>query len=199
MASTGFCPPPAPRPAIPPTEEDTTFRHRRIQGEVQDENAWVLNGVAGHAGLFSNVPDLLRFAREILCSAKPASKTPPRQPDPSQAPPFRPGPSWSVSPSASPRRQFARARMGHAIRNFLFRQAFFARIPSGIWATAAAPYGSIWTPASRSFSSPTAPGPTAKANSSARSDPLFTMPSARPFRTILGLQETALPPNRILS
>jgi CubicO group peptidase (beta-lactamase class C family) len=39
-----------------------------IQGEVQDENAWLLGGVAGHAGLFSNVPDLLRFAREILAT-----------------------------------------------------------------------------------------------------------------------------------
>jgi len=72
MASTGFCPSPAMRTAIPPTEEDLTFRHRRIQGEVQDENAWVLNGVAGHAGLFSNVPDLLRFAGEILRSARSA-------------------------------------------------------------------------------------------------------------------------------
>ena len=54
--------------AIPPTEEDSTFRHRRIQGEVQDENAWVMNGVAGHAGLFSNVPDLMRFAGAILQS-----------------------------------------------------------------------------------------------------------------------------------
>jgi CubicO group peptidase (beta-lactamase class C family) len=60
------------RPAIPPTEEDLTFRHRRIQGEVEDENAWVLNGVAGHAGLFSNAPDLLRFAGAILRSAKSA-------------------------------------------------------------------------------------------------------------------------------
>jgi CubicO group peptidase (beta-lactamase class C family) len=49
-----------------------TFRHRIIQGEVQDENAWVLGGVAGHAGLFSNVPDLLRFAGAILRSAKSA-------------------------------------------------------------------------------------------------------------------------------
>ena len=73
MAATGFCPSPAMRPAIPPTEEDLTFRHRRIQGEVEDENAWVLNGVAGHAGLFSNVPDLLRFSGAILRSAKPAS------------------------------------------------------------------------------------------------------------------------------
>jgi CubicO group peptidase (beta-lactamase class C family) len=66
MAATAFCPPPAARPAIPPTEEDTTFRMRRIQGEVQDENAWILHGVAGHAGLFSNVPDLLAFAQAIL-------------------------------------------------------------------------------------------------------------------------------------
>jgi CubicO group peptidase (beta-lactamase class C family) len=66
MASTGFCPPAEARASIPPTEEDTGLRRRRIQGEVQDENAWLLGGAAGHAGLFSNVPDLLRFAREIL-------------------------------------------------------------------------------------------------------------------------------------
>ena len=66
MASTGYCPAPEARPAIPPTEEDSTFRHRVIQGEVQDENAWVLKGAAGHAGLFSSVPDLLRFARDLL-------------------------------------------------------------------------------------------------------------------------------------
>jgi len=69
LSSTQFSPPAALRAAIPPTEEDTTFRHRVIQGEVQDENAWVLKGVAGHAGLFSNVPDLLRFAGGILGSA----------------------------------------------------------------------------------------------------------------------------------
>ena len=66
MSATGFCPAPALRDAIPPTEEDTWFRHRLIQGEVQDENASVLGGVAGHAGLFSNVGDLLRFAAEIV-------------------------------------------------------------------------------------------------------------------------------------
>jgi CubicO group peptidase (beta-lactamase class C family) len=69
LASTVFCPPAQARSLIPPTEEDTTFRHRRIQGEVQDENASVLGGAAGHAGVFSNVPDLLRFAREILRAA----------------------------------------------------------------------------------------------------------------------------------
>jgi CubicO group peptidase (beta-lactamase class C family) len=66
LTNTVFCPPAELRSLIPPTEEDTTFRRRRIQGEVQDENAFVLGGAAGHAGVFSNVPDLLRFAREIL-------------------------------------------------------------------------------------------------------------------------------------
>ena len=68
LTSTRFSPPV--RDLIPPTEIDETFRHRRIQGEVQDENAFILNGAAGHAGLFSNLPDLLRFAREILASAR---------------------------------------------------------------------------------------------------------------------------------
>jgi CubicO group peptidase (beta-lactamase class C family) len=69
MEATGFCPSFGARTSIPPTEVDTTLRHRRIQGEVQDENAWLLGGAAGHAGLFSNVPDLLRFSREILLAA----------------------------------------------------------------------------------------------------------------------------------
>jgi CubicO group peptidase (beta-lactamase class C family) len=70
LDATGFNPAPATRSMIPPTEEDQTFRCRRIQGEVQDENAWVMHGVAGHAGVFSNVPDLLRFASAILAGAK---------------------------------------------------------------------------------------------------------------------------------
>jgi serine-type D-Ala-D-Ala carboxypeptidase len=66
LRATKYNPAGGERPLIPPTEEDTGLRHRRIQGEVQDENAWRLNGVAGHAGLFSNVADLLRFARAVL-------------------------------------------------------------------------------------------------------------------------------------
>ena len=73
LHSTTFCPPASLRAAIPPTEQDTTFRHRRLQGEVQDENAFVLKGVSGHAGLFSSVPDLLRFAAEILRAFEPSS------------------------------------------------------------------------------------------------------------------------------
>jgi CubicO group peptidase (beta-lactamase class C family) len=69
MSHSGFCPPLSARALIPPTEEDTTLRMRRIQGEVQDENAWLLQGAAGHAGLFSNVPDLLLFSAEVLAAA----------------------------------------------------------------------------------------------------------------------------------
>ncbi len=70
MNHTDFCPPQPARALIPPTEEDTTLRMRRIQGEVQDENAWLLKGAAGHAGLFSNVPDLLLFSAEILAATR---------------------------------------------------------------------------------------------------------------------------------
>jgi CubicO group peptidase (beta-lactamase class C family) len=70
LSASAFNPPASLRDSIPPTEMDTNFRHRRIQGEVQDENAWVLKGAAGHAGLFSNVPDLLRFAGEVLESVR---------------------------------------------------------------------------------------------------------------------------------
>ncbi len=66
LKSLRFCPPPSWQPHIPPTENDTTFRHRIIQGEVQDENCFVLGGAAGHAGLFGNTADILRFAQVML-------------------------------------------------------------------------------------------------------------------------------------
>jgi serine-type D-Ala-D-Ala carboxypeptidase len=72
MTTTRFRPPRGWRPAIPPTENDTTFRHRVIQGEVHDENAWVLEGVSGHAGLFSNALDPLRFAQCLLAGGRTA-------------------------------------------------------------------------------------------------------------------------------
>jgi serine-type D-Ala-D-Ala carboxypeptidase len=71
MKATEFNPPLQARASIPPTEIDQVLRNRRVQGEVQDEHAWLLRGVSGHAGLFSNVPDLLRFAQEILKSVRP--------------------------------------------------------------------------------------------------------------------------------
>lgn len=79
MRATGFNPPLRLAESIPPTEVDTTFRKSIIQGEVQDENAWILNGVAGHAGLFSNVRDLLSFANSILGASRPPTDAQPTQ------------------------------------------------------------------------------------------------------------------------
>ncbi len=66
MPATRYLPPPGWRDRIAPTENDTVFRHRMLRGEVHDENAGRLGGVSGHAGLFSNAPDLARFAAMLL-------------------------------------------------------------------------------------------------------------------------------------
>jgi serine-type D-Ala-D-Ala carboxypeptidase len=66
MTSSCFRPSSDWRLFIPPTEEDLTFRHRVIQGEVQDENCFVLGGIGGHAGLFSNALDPLLYAQCLL-------------------------------------------------------------------------------------------------------------------------------------
>ncbi|WP_425235271.1 serine hydrolase domain-containing protein [Ulvibacterium sp.] len=46
---------------IVPTELDTLFRHTLTQGWVHDENASLLGGVSGNAGLFSSAPDLAKI------------------------------------------------------------------------------------------------------------------------------------------
>jgi CubicO group peptidase (beta-lactamase class C family) len=71
MTHTTFNPAAALRDSIPPTADDRIFRHRIIQGEVQDENASVLGGVAGHAGLFSTAEDLAIFAHAMLNGGHP--------------------------------------------------------------------------------------------------------------------------------
>jgi CubicO group peptidase (beta-lactamase class C family) len=66
MSSTMYCPPAELRTSIPPTADKENFRGRILQGEVNDGNCWRLGGVSGHAGLFSNVPDVLRLADCLL-------------------------------------------------------------------------------------------------------------------------------------
>ncbi len=66
MGSTSFRSTGEPDPDIVPTELDDYFRNRLIQGEVHDETAWTLGGVAGHAGLFSTALDLSQFARMMV-------------------------------------------------------------------------------------------------------------------------------------
>ena len=71
MTHTTFNPAQALKGSIPPTADDPTFRRRIIQGEVQDENASVLGGVAPHAGLFSTAEDLATFAHAMLNGGHP--------------------------------------------------------------------------------------------------------------------------------
>ena len=66
MDRSMFNPPRRMREDIAPTEKDTTYRKRLIWGEVHDENAWAMGGIAGHAGLFSTAQDVAAFAQMIL-------------------------------------------------------------------------------------------------------------------------------------
>jgi len=66
MRDTGYKPSESLRPRIAPTEVDNEWRKRLVWGEVHDENAFGLGGVAPHAGLFGTAPDLARFATMLL-------------------------------------------------------------------------------------------------------------------------------------
>lgn len=68
MSSTRFRPPPSWLPRIAPTEYDTGWRKRIVRGEVHDEKAARMNGVAGHAGLFGSAVDLLTFGEWLVRS-----------------------------------------------------------------------------------------------------------------------------------
>jgi len=50
---------------IAPTEF-CKWRGRRIVGEVHDESAWRLGGVAGHAGMFAHARDVAAFGQSFL-------------------------------------------------------------------------------------------------------------------------------------
>jgi CubicO group peptidase (beta-lactamase class C family) len=65
MKDTGYRPAAALLARIAPTENDP-WRGRLLRGEVHDENAFALGGVAPHAGLFGTAPDLSRFAQMLL-------------------------------------------------------------------------------------------------------------------------------------
>jgi len=66
MRKTTYLPPASWKLQIPPSVNDQKFRRRVIQGEVNDENASVMGGVSAHAGVFSNVEDVSKFALCIL-------------------------------------------------------------------------------------------------------------------------------------
>ena len=66
-----FNPPPHWSSSIPPTGNEQTLRGHAIQGEVNDDNAWVMGGVAGHAGVFATAHDVSVFTRCMLSGGTP--------------------------------------------------------------------------------------------------------------------------------
>ena len=49
-----------------PTENDYLFRREPVHGTVHDENAAMMRGVSGHAGLFANANDLAKLMQMYL-------------------------------------------------------------------------------------------------------------------------------------
>ena len=59
----------SPYPVTADSRDFDGWRTRTLVGEANDGNCWhAFGGVAGHAGLFTTVPDLLRFGRALLAS-----------------------------------------------------------------------------------------------------------------------------------
>jgi len=55
-----------PTDRIVPTEDDRDFRMRLLRGDVHDQGAAILGGVAGHAGLFGDASDLAALLQMLL-------------------------------------------------------------------------------------------------------------------------------------
>jgi CubicO group peptidase (beta-lactamase class C family) len=120
MADTRYLPPAGWRPRIAPTEEDP-WRLRVLRGEVHDENAHAMGGVAGHAGLFGTAADLSRLALMVLNEGRGengplvASETLARFLTPSGFPDSSYALGWDMpsGESSSAGRLFSRRSVGH--------------------------------------------------------------------------------------
>ncbi|MER6971990.1 serine hydrolase [Nocardioides sp. NPDC000445] len=66
MRDTMYNPPADRRDRVAATEFQPWAGRPMIRGEVHDENAWALGGVAGHAGVFSTAADMARFGQMYL-------------------------------------------------------------------------------------------------------------------------------------
>ncbi|MGC5331896.1 serine hydrolase [Micromonospora sp. DT62] len=66
MTDTGYNPGPQQRSRIAATEYQPYAGRGMVWGEVHDENAWSLGGVAGHAGVFSTAADLAVLSQSLL-------------------------------------------------------------------------------------------------------------------------------------
>jgi len=65
MRETMFLPPASLRPLIAPTEINPATG-QPLRGEVHDDTARYMGGVAGHAGVFTTAADLAKFAQMML-------------------------------------------------------------------------------------------------------------------------------------
>lgn len=70
MKNTRFNPPAKLWTECAPTEIDKYWRMQTMQGKVHDETAYLLNGVAGHAGLFSTAGDLAKLMSVYVNNGK---------------------------------------------------------------------------------------------------------------------------------
>lgn len=66
MKNTMYNPPASLKHRIAATEYQPQTNRGLVWGQVHDENAWSLDGVAGHAGVFSTAKDLAIFAHMML-------------------------------------------------------------------------------------------------------------------------------------
>jgi CubicO group peptidase (beta-lactamase class C family) len=66
MNETFFNPPDSVKERTAPTEIDNYWRMKLIKGEVHDENASILGGVAGHAGMFSTAEEIAKLLEIIM-------------------------------------------------------------------------------------------------------------------------------------
>jgi len=51
---------------ILPTEIDTVYQRGIVRAKVHDERAYFMDGIAGHAGLFSSIQDISKYAYMLL-------------------------------------------------------------------------------------------------------------------------------------
>ncbi|MBD1378954.1 serine hydrolase domain-containing protein [Metabacillus arenae] len=70
MKDTMYNPPKKLKHRIAATEYQPAIKRGMVWGEVHDENAWSLEGIAGHAGVFSTAKDLAIFGHMILQDGK---------------------------------------------------------------------------------------------------------------------------------
>lgn len=66
MRDTGYNPPPDRHHRVAATEYQQDTGRGMVRGSVHDENAWSLDGIAGHAGIFSTAADMAKLCEAFL-------------------------------------------------------------------------------------------------------------------------------------